>query len=300
MKLDTTPKIALIGGDVRQLVIAEALALSGANVYFYGDFETLPNGVFACNGVEEAAQNSECVILPMPLTRDSVYLNFSENSKVKIKITDAFGLFKDKVVLAGHISPMIKDYAMCEKIRLIDYYDSEELRIKNAYLTAEGAVFVAMQKLDVALKDARFAITGFGRIASMLAHILKALRADVTVAARKEKDLAIAQALGCKTLKIGLCENKTSTLSELANSYDVIFNTVPSWIFDEAFFKDFSKNTVIIELASSPGGFDMSIAEKYGANVAFAQGLPGKYAKVSAGRCAFESIKKILEREMIL
>ena len=113
-------------------------------------------------------------------------------------------------------------------------------------------------------------------------------------------DLELAEALGCKTLKIGLDMDKKSTLISLANSYDIIFNTVPSWIFDGAFFEKLSPETVLAELASAPGGFDLAALQGSDAKIISLQGIPGKYAPVSAGRLIFESIEKIFEKEKTL
>lgn len=293
-------KIALIGGDRRQTVLAELFAKRGYEVRLYGYFDKIPSGVIVCESVRQALNGSDTVILPIPLTRDSVHLNFGANSEKKVKLSELFALDKDKLFLAGSIPPIVKDYAAKEKIRLIDYYDSEEIRIGNAYLTAEGAVVAAASELDVSYSDARIAVTGFGRIAKALAGILVSLGADVTVAARKERDLELAEALGCKTLKIGLDMDKKSTLISLANSYDIIFNTVPSWIFDGAFFEKLSPETVLAELASAPGGFDLAALQGSDAKIISLQGIPGKYAPVSAGRLIFESIEKIFEKEKTL
>ena len=293
-------KIAVVGGDKRQLFVADALAKRGCDLCIYGDFENEGSGVTACESVEDALTDSRAVILPMPLTRDSVYVNFGSGSEKKIKISEIFEMANGKLVLAGNVPPIVKDFAQKEKIQLEDYYDSENVRVDNAYLTAEGAIFGAMSMLDISIADAKVALTGFGRIGNALARLLVSLGADVTVAARKERDLVLAKSLGCNTLRICVDMEKKSSLLPLAKSYDVIFNTVPAWIFDSRFFAALSKNTVMIELASAPGGFDASLAEKSGAHVVSLQGIPGKYAPVSAGKILLESIEKILEKEMIL
>ena len=45
----------------------------------------------------------------------------------------------------------------------------------------------------------------------------------------------------------------------------------------------FKKDTVIIELASLPGGVDLREAARLGIHVITAPGLPGKYAPKTAG-----------------
>lgn len=61
---------------------------------------------------------------------------------------------------------------------------AEELTLKNALLTAEGAVSLLISGYDGALFDSTAVITGYGRIARYLARLLQAFRCRVTIAAR--------------------------------------------------------------------------------------------------------------------
>lgn len=291
-------KLSLLGGDLRQVALTEKLLTLDADVRVYGLPYNAPIGAIVCKSITDAVRGTDAIILPVPVSRDSVHLNCV--SPEKIKMSEIFELAADVTVLGGSISPIIKEYASKKNIRLIDYYDSEELKICNAYLSAEGAVSIAMRELDISVSSARIAVTGYGRIASFLSGILKNLGADVIVAARKERDLARAGSLGLGTHKLTLDAEKRSTVYGLQSGYDVIFNTVPSWIFDREFFEGLDKKTMIVELASAPGGFDPTIADKFGAKIINAQGIPGKYAPVSAGNLLFEFIEKILKKEMIL
>ena len=53
-------------------------------------------------------------------------------------------------------------------IRFFDYYKDECFTIKNAYITAEGALSLAMQALETDMGHSDFAILGYGRIGSAL------------------------------------------------------------------------------------------------------------------------------------
>jgi len=52
--------------------------------------------------------------------------------------------------------------------------------------------------------------------------------------------------------------------------------------------------TVIIDLASNPGGVDFTAAKNLGRNVIWALSLPGKYAPVTSGKILAKSIKIIM------
>ena len=76
--------------------------------------------------------------------------------------------------------------ALCEThgLQLVNYMAAEELTLKNALLTAEGAVSLLISGYDGALFDSTAVITGYGRIARYLARLLQAFRCRVTIAAR--------------------------------------------------------------------------------------------------------------------
>ena len=126
-------------------------------------------------------------------------------------------------------------------------------------------------------------VLGWGRIGKCLAQLLKASGAYVTVAARKETDLAMLQALGyeaeqIETLRYGLVK------------YRLIFNTVPYPVLDQEQASHCSNDCVKIELASRPG--------IVGDDVIQARGLPGKMAPESAGLLIAKSvIRQIAHKE---
>jgi dipicolinate synthase subunit A len=179
-------------------------------------------------------------------------------------------------------------------IRVRDFFESEAFQIENAYTTAEAAISIAMNQLDRNLAGARVAVTGFGRISGHLVRLLLALRAHVTVAARRERDLAWAESLGCATLRI----REGELLSELTQGYDVIYNTVPHWLFGRDFLACADPKTFLIDLASVPGGVDIRAAKELGSNVLWATSLPGKYAPRSAGVLIGSCVDRILREEV--
>ena len=73
---------------------------------------------------------------------------------------------------------------------------------------------------------------------------------------------------------------------------DVVFNTVPDKIIGGNELLT-AKNTLIIDLASKPGGVDMEKAKDLGVKVIWALGLPGKVAPVTSGNIIKETILNI-------
>ncbi len=290
-------KIAFLGGDRRQHTAAVKLCGGVWDIYAWGHEPTAENqSINLCDNIYQAISDASAVILPLPASTDGITLNtmatFSQSKLALSYIADAVP--PDCIIIGGKLPTTFCDQALSRGIKCFDYFDSEAFQIKNAYTTAEAALSIAMDKLDKNIRGARFAITGYGRIGKQLARLLRAFDADVTVCARKESDLAWARLEGCDIKRI----DDGKSLDELQSGYDVIFNTVPRWLFGEDFLKSMDANTLMIELASAPGGIDVSAAKRLRSNVLWAASLPGKYAPESAGELIAECVGTLLEREV--
>lgn len=65
--------------------------------------------------------------------------------------------------------------------------DDETFNLRNAVPSAEGAIFAAMQRFDSTIANSRCAVVGYGRIGKELTKMLRALDAQVWVAADGRK-----------------------------------------------------------------------------------------------------------------
>lgn len=173
------------------------------------------------------------------------------------------------------MSDAVRREAEALGLTIHDYFRREELAISNAVPTAEGAIQLAMEELPITISGARCLITGYGRVAGVLARLLVALGADVTVAARKFSALASAGTQGCSGIEL-------EHLAD-AGDFDVIFNTVPVLLFSREILKNMDKNTLVIDLASKPGGVDFAAAAELQIKTIWALSLPGRVAPKSAG-----------------
>lgn len=77
----------------------------------------------------------------------------------------------------------------------------------------------------------------------------------------------------------------------------MLFNTVPQTVIGRKELAG-AKDSLIIDLASKPGGVDFDAARDLGVKVIWALGLPGKVAPVSAGKIIKKSILNILSENM--
>lgn len=283
-------KIVFIGGDYRQRAAAESLAREGRSVFYFGGDGKAIEGVSQSESIRDALAEADIAVLPLPCSLDGVRVNapfFSGGQIYLLDIIDA--LSKDTLLVGGRIPEESLKYAEKKGIKTIDYFLSEAFQINNAYTTAEAALSIAMNNMKKNIRGARFAITGYGRIARALTELLLKLGGEVCVLARKESDLAWAELSGATAKPI-----TDESIMEIRSGYDIIFNTVPSWIFLERFLLNMDKKTKLIELASSPGGVDVSSAKRLGSQVLWASSLPGKYAPESAGELVADCIRRII------
>ena len=293
-------RIAVLGGDMRQYAVAKDLSERGAEIYAYGLScgSVDASGVTVCETLEEAVTDAAAVILPLPVTADGISLNcpaIKSNERITLdRIID--NIASPCCICGGRIPESVRVKAQTKGIAVYDYFEEERLQIKNAYITAEAALSIAMNSLDMCVKDARLVVTGTGRIARLLSELLVRIGADVTVAARNADSLAYFELIGCKTVQI---KDGAEWNRRFMRGYDIIFNTVPAWLFDRGFLERADKRTMIIELASAPGGVDICAARELSSNVLWASSLPGKYAPHSAGVLIAECIWDILSREGI-
>lgn len=296
-------KLAVLGGDKRQLSVAKELLIQGYMTEIWGIDRTMCSsyGLVSCENWGQVIDGCSVLILPLPASADGLRVNcplLSEGSSVKVsKILDLIPT--DTLVLGGKISPMLKNILTEKGFHFVDYSLREELQIKNAVPTAEGAIALAMNELSITIAEAKAAVVGYGRIGKILSSKLKALGADITVLARKTTDIALAETSGFHTIRLEISPQFNS-LKELTTGYDVIFNTVPSWLFDENIVKTMNKSTLVIDLASAPGGIDIRAAKENGIKVIWALSLPGKCAPKTAGKIVAQTIIQILKEEGII
>ncbi len=179
-------------------------------------------------------------------------------------------------VFAGGFSDDFRDFCKAENIRLVDWLADEELTLKNAHLTAEGAAAIALDKSPLALKDSFVTVLGYGRIARACVKLFSLMGAHVRVMARSYPARLDAYTRGCKAF----CIADNAPLQDS----DILINTIPSMILDSARLEYLPKDTLIIELASAPYGIDLEAAERLGLEAIVAGGLPAKTAPKTAGK----------------
>ncbi len=293
-------KIGILGGDARQAAVCSLFSGKGFECAVWGTAikgtNQQENGFVRCVDWKDAINGSSAVILPLPLTTDGVRLNCGKgfNDSYVPRINEIIqATDRSTILFAGKVPSSVSRFAAEHNVRLIDYYEFEDFQIKNAVPTAEGAIAVAINEMEITLAGCRAAVVGYGRIGRTLALRLISLGAKVTCIARSKKDLAWGNCDGCDTLKL-------DGYRESPIQFDVIFNTVPCVIFDRPLIDKISPETLFIDLASANGGIDAKHAEEKSLKVIKALSLPGRMSPASAGKIIFDTISDYLHEVKIL
>lgn len=283
--MPTRNVFGVIGGDARMRFLAESIADDGYRIVVSGMEELNAfDGEFDLS-VEEAIRESDVIILPLPATRDGKLLN-APYSKSPIIIDDSLAKqMTNKIVYGGMLKKLIAASPIWREVGPEDYYMREELAVGNAIPTAEGALGIAINEYPATVNGARCLVVGFGRIGKNLSMLLRVLGAQVYASARRNEELMLMRAFGVQPLRY----------QEITQKFDIIFNTVPSVVIGPQILNRQDSETLIIELASVPGGIDREYAQKCGIRVIDAPSLPGKTAPKTAAEFIKEAIYNMLE-----
>ena len=283
----------VLGGDRRQSCLAQQLAVKGHAVSIVG-FEKQPTPVL---GVKAASRSilsdTDVLILPLPVSVDGRTVNAPFSDEVFPLDAVFFALKPGAMVFGGRIDGTVSQAAQNCRCQIRDYYLREELMVKNAIPTAEGALQIAMEETAITIHQSRCLVLGFGRVARAVAALFHAAGAKVTVAARRYSDFAWMESLGYQALDI-------RRLGGELGRFDVILNTVPAQVLGPEELSSLKRDALVIDLSSKPGGVDFEAAKEQQVRVVWALSLPGRVAPVTSGRIIGDTICNMLEEEGIL
>lgn len=280
-------RACIIGGDKRQIYMGLSMIKDGKNVVFYGvDKCTMVDEDYS--SLEKSVEKCDCVILPMPLSKDGKTL-YTPLSDMKIPLDSSLcRIISGKPVFCTN-SRLLRRTGDYSQTLIMDYLDREELAVLNAVPTAEGAIEIAMRNSPKTINSSTCLVAGYGRIGKVLSRLLLAMGAHVTVSARKLNDLTWIRLNGCNAIP-------TEDIAK-SGRYDLIFNTIPSLVFDRDTLIKTANNALVIDLASAPGGVDFDEAGRLGIKAIHALSLPGKVAPVTAGEIIKNTIYNMVREE---
>ena len=238
--------------------------------------------------------------VPGPVSRDGVTLNCPLYKGDSPRLSEILELAEaDTVLLGGKIDRAFTMKATKKQLSVIDYFECEELQIKNAVPTAEGAIAIALDELPITIFGCKAAVVGYGRVGKVTAKLLGVMGADVTVAARSGEQLAYAEVNGHTPLSLKKTPKSPEPLTALGKC-DVIFNTVPYTVFTKEVLESLSPDTLIIDLAGDDGGVDRGAAQSLGIKTVWALSLPGKVAPFTAAGIICDCVLELLREKGVI
>ncbi|MDA8233974.1 MAG: dipicolinate synthase subunit DpsA [Clostridia bacterium] len=270
-------KIAILGGDRRQLILIDQLVRLGAIIQVIGLPTDPDTRIRECATVAEAVTGADVVILPMPGTNDEGKIH-AVFSKIPLLLTPEImdRIPQEVPILVGAAKPYLKNLVAARSREMIEIAEIDDVAILNSIPSAEGAIQLAMEESLITIHGSNSFVLGFGRCGITLARMLCGLGAKVTAVARKSADLARIYEAGYEACTFGEME-------DLIQEADFIFNTVPAPVLPAGLLKKVKPEVVIVDIASTPGGTDFKAAANLGLKAILAPGLPGKVAPKTAG-----------------
>lgn len=277
-----------LGGDLRFIYAAERLNKK-YDISVYGFDERIePCGVPVLKELQKCGN----LVLPLPASYDSENITAPYFSKKLPLSLVPKAVEKGGTVYCGKATPALREICEENGLKLVDYFEREELIVMNAVPTAEGALEIIMRESPTTIMGMKILITGYGRIAKVLAKYLVALGAKVTVCARRYSDLSWAEIAGCSSIHL-------SKLDSVLPQFDTIVNTVPAPLFDRERLLAIKNECLVVDLASKTSVSDMELAKNVGVKVIWALSLPGKVAPITAGQIIASAILNIIAEQQL-
>lgn len=283
-------KFAVIGGDRRSALLCRQLAEDGHRVHSFAlERAELPREVPRAGCLQGCLYGADAVILPTPAEKSGfVNAPFAAQPCPMEALWEA--LWPGQLLCGGLLSEERVLAALGRGLRVRDFMKSPAFVTANAAVTAEGALGLLLRESERTLLGSRVLVCGWGRIGRLLCWRLLGLGAQVTAAARRPAQRAEARAMGCAAVDY-------PALGDVLPGCDFIVNTVPARVLDEALLCCVPEGALLVELASSPGGFDRTTADNLGLRTLSAPGLPGRSAPWTAASLLREAVYGYLEEE---
>ena len=176
--------------------------------------------------------------------------------------------------------------------KLVLLFERDDVAIYNSIPTVEGAIMMAIQHTDFTIHGSNVAVLGLGRVGMSVARSFQALGAKVKVGARKSEDIA-------RISEMALTPFHLNDLAAEMKNVDICINTIPFPIITAKVIANMPVHTLIIDLASKPGGTDFRYAEKRGIKALLAPSLPGIVAPKTAGQILANALGLLIQGEFL-
>ena len=203
-------------------------------------------------------------------------------------------VFLDRHVDAAAVRAEVRDHVHID-FGMLGVDAVEHFLRQNAHLgPAHGAVVVfdlGAGDLGIFFRGPVGAVPVVGEGDGLGRAVVAALGAQVTVAARRPAQRALAESFSLRAVDL-------ARLEQAAPAFDTVVNTIPAPVLTEAVLAALRPGSLIVDLAAKPGGTDFAAARRLGHRAIHALSLPPACAPETAGEALARTVCEILaERE---
>lgn len=271
--------IIVLSGDERQIQVMKQMATKGVYITAVGFTKQDIEHDFITHQTISTTNFSSADAILLPVAGVDNEGNIAmEGSDEKHALTKELleQTSKKCLVFSGGANQTLRTIVNSANRTLIPIFERDDVAIANSIPTAEATLQIAMEETKQTIHNANVTIIGFGRIGTTMAHLFHQVGANVTVAARKNTDIAKIKTLHYQAVH-------SEHMVEVLQQSDIIINTVPALLLDKDALETVTPGSLIIDVASKPGGTDFNMAEQLGIKAIHALALPGKVAPITAG-----------------
>jgi dipicolinate synthase subunit A len=283
-------RIAVVAGDEREREIARLAAATGARVRAFG-FPWPEHGIAdveRASSLAEALDGADYALMPIPgIAADGSLFAPEQPEPIVPTAEDLSRMAPGATIVLGIADANLRAAAAPHGIAFEEYEHDRELMLLRAPAIVEGALRIAVDQTDVTIHATEVVVVGYGTIGGLLAKTLRALGADVTVAARNPVQRADAYAIGARPLPL-------AELPERAGRFQMVFSAVPAPVVGREVLRRLPPGALVMDLAAPPGGVDLELARELGHRAVWARGL-GRRAPITVGASQWSGIRRRIE-----
>lgn len=283
-------RLAVVAGDEREREIARLAAETGAEVRAYG-FPWPEEGIAGVRhaaSAEEALEGADYALFPIPGIASDGSLFAPGHPEPIVPTADLLGRMRPgATIVLGVADSHLRAAAEAHGMEFDEYEHDRELMLLRAPAIVEGALRIAVEHTEVTIHATEVVVVGYGNIGGLLARTLRALGADVTVAARNAIQRADAYSIGARPLPL-------AELAEQAERFAMVFSAVPAPVVGREVLERLPARSLVMDLAAPPGGADLKLASALGHRAVWARGL-GRRAPITVGASQWSGIRRRIE-----
>ena len=253
----------IAGGDIRMAKTYQLLKKQGEQAYLAWCEHLCREAITDACEVLDIVKRATHLVLPIPYTRDAEFL-FTPASDQKIELAALLEVLQQEAKLFYGGTKTLP------ALPGIDLLADAEYQAGNAYLTARAIADLLEQTYHVDTAHSKLLITGYGKIAKNLRSLLAPGAQQITFAVRNPDVLAHLKNEQQECILL-------SQLDDWIGRFDCIINTVPAHIFSYERLCALRNGCPLIDIASTPFGFDHN-AKRPDSKLIFSElSLPGRF-----------------------